>query len=175
MTHHFPSPFPNHALIAANGDLTCENQGFDEFETALVPVLRHFMTAFTRPDSQAWQFAYSIAAERLGENIGLSAAQAMLKLLRALFQRHPEGVSFRDPLDKAKRDTLTRDEATIIAMLHHMRRDNTAPARQALYDLTDGRMDPGVIRAGLSFARRFHSGPGPAPTYDTRPRLRLVR
>jgi hypothetical protein len=43
-------------------------------------------------------------------------------------------------------------------MLHHMRRDHTAKARDAVEALTHGQMNPDLIRASLSFADRFPSG-----------------
>ena len=66
--------------------------------------------------------------------------------------------AFNDPLDLDTRDLLTADEAQFIAMLHHMRRDETGKARDAVDALTRGQMDPDLIRAGLSFADRFPSG-----------------
>ncbi|WP_415918955.1 hypothetical protein [Tateyamaria sp. SN6-1] len=59
-----------------------------------------------------------------------------------------------------------------MTMLHHMRRDNTDKARDAVELLTHGRMDPDVIRTGLALAARFSAG---APALSAkRPALRVV-
>ncbi|MFY0311504.1 hypothetical protein ACFMBG_16560 [Leisingera sp. D0M16] len=145
---------------------------FDEFETGLLPVLRQFLLSYETPDSQAWQRAYMAAAERWGEAIGLPAAQALMKLLRAVLDSRNGQFSFIDPFDLELRGTVTPDEAALLRMLHHMRRDQTPGARDAVADATGGQMDPHVIRAGLAFAHRFSAGQ--AAARPAAPRLRVV-
>ena len=147
---------------------------FDAFEAGLLPVLRHFLTSFASPELQTWQFAYTTAAERWGDSLGLAAAQALLRVVRALLSARPGGLTFQDPLCLDARDSVTEDERLVLEMLHHMRRDDTPPARDTVEVLTDGRMDPDVIRAGLSFARRFPAGPAGHRTADSPPSLRVV-
>jgi hypothetical protein len=146
--------------------------GFDEFETGLLPVLRHFLMSYETPDSQAWQRAYMVAAERWGEAIGLPAAQALMKLLRAVMDCRDGQFAYIDPFDLELRGTVTPEEAALLRMLHHMRRDQTPGAREAVADVTGGQMDPHVIRAGLAFAHRFSAGH--AAARPEAPRLRVV-
>lgn len=146
--------------------------GFDDFEAGLLPVLRQFLLSYETPESQAWQRAYMVAAERWGEAIGLPAAQALMKLLRAVLDSRDGQFSFTDPFDLDLRGTVTLDEAALLRMLHHMRRDQTAGAREAVADVTGGQMDPHVIRAGLAFAHRFSAGR--AAARPETPRLRVV-
>lgn len=146
--------------------------GFDGFETGLLPVLRQFLLSYETPDSQAWQRAYMVAAERWGEAIGLPAAQALMKLLRAVLDSRDGQFSFTDPFDLEFRGTVTPDEAALLRMLHHMRRDQTSGAREAVADVTGGQRDPHVIRAGLAFAHRFSAGQ--AAARPETPRLRVV-
>jgi len=69
---------------------------------------------------------------------------------------------------------MTGDEQSLLRMVHYMRRDQTAPARDALAVLTHGHMDPDVIRAGLGLAARFAKGATGARAVAPRPILRAV-
>ncbi|WP_054462318.1 hypothetical protein [Phaeobacter sp. 11ANDIMAR09] len=146
----------------------------DEFETGLLPVLRHFMLSLTRPESQSWQFAYKIAAERWGETLGLPVAQSLFKLVQFTLKARRAGFDAIDPLALDERDFVTRDEQALLQMLHHMRRDDTPRAREAVANVTGCTMDPDVIRAGLSFADRFPAGPVARSQRGQRPELRVV-
>jgi len=132
--------------------------GFDPFETRLVSIMRHFVTAANAPGSQAWHRAFIIAAENWGEAHGLAVAHTLWPVVREVLELRSGDFTSNDPLDLDTRDLLSADEAQFIAMLHHMRRDDTAKARDAVEALTHGQMDPDLIRAGLSFADRFPSG-----------------
>lgn len=147
--------------------------GLDSFEQGLLPVLRQFLLACEDPRSQAWQSAYTIAAERWGEPAGLAAAQLLMKLLRAVLDCREGRFRFIDPLDLEAREGATPDEAALLRMLHHMRRDDTPPAREAVADVTLGQMDPHVIRAGLALAHRFAKGQREGR--HAPPRLQVVR
>ncbi|KIC11547.1 hypothetical protein RA19_05780 [Leisingera sp. ANG-M1] len=146
--------------------------GFDGFEEGLLPVLRQFLLSYEQPDSRAWQHAYAVAAERWGEAVGLPVAQSLMKLVRAVLERREDKFRFIDSLDMEQRGMVTGDEAALLRMLHHMRRDQTAQAREAVADVTCGLMEPHVIRAGLAFASRFSAGQ--AAGRGEAPRLRVV-
>ncbi|MFW8594145.1 hypothetical protein [Cribrihabitans neustonicus] len=146
--------------------------GLDAFETALLPLLRHFAASPRAPGSQAWHLAYQTAAERWGESFGLPLAHALAALVGradALIG----GLTCHDALEPATRQRVTADEAAFLRMLHHMRRDRTPAARQAVAELAQGRMDAGLIRCGLSLARRFPAGIE-APAAPSRPCLRIA-
>ncbi|WP_027257447.1 hypothetical protein [Leisingera aquimarina] len=150
---------------------------FDEFEAGLLPVLRHFMLSYQEPAGQAWQQAYIVAAERWGEAswgeaIGLPAALALMKVVRAALNSRSGQFGFIDPFDLDHRGKVTPDEAALLRMLHHMRRDQTGQARAAVAEVAGGKMEPQVIQAGLAFAHRFSAGP--AADCAQSPRLRVV-
>ncbi|NIZ13647.1 hypothetical protein [Phaeobacter sp. HF9A] len=147
--------------------------GFDPFETRLIAVMRHFLTTAAAPGSQAWHRGFVVAAETWGETHGLAVAYALWPVVRELLALRGGDVAYKDPLDLDLRDFLSPDEAQFIAMLHHMRRDETPEARDAVEALTRGRMEPALIRAGLSFADRFPSGA--RNRLRGTPELRLVR
>jgi hypothetical protein len=135
----------------------------DEFEEGLLPVLRHFMMSLAEPERQSWQFAYKIAAERWGETLGLPVANTLFKLIQ--FTSKARRVQFNaiDPLALEDRGFVTRDERAFLRMLHHMRRDETGRARDAVADVTGCTMD------------RFPAGQS-APRYSSgRPQLQVVR
>ncbi|MEO0401728.1 MAG: hypothetical protein AAF214_05080 [Pseudomonadota bacterium] len=146
--------------------------GCDEFEWGMLAVARYFLTAFQDPAGQAWQHGYTVATQRWGEAIGLPVAHATGQLVRAVLRCRSDGICFHDPLDQTARIRASRDEVDLIAMLHHMRRNETDKARDAVHALTHGRMDPDVIRTGLSLATRFSAGAAPAQT--RRPALSIV-
>lgn len=132
--------------------------GFDPFEERLLSILRHLLTEALAPGAASWHRACVIAGETWGEQQGLAIPHALWPVVRELVALRGAGFAFNDPLDIDMRGLVTVDESQLLAMLHHMRRDETRPARDAVETLTEGRMDPDLIRAGLSFADRFPSG-----------------
>ncbi|MEK0164748.1 MULTISPECIES: hypothetical protein [Phaeobacter] len=175
------TPAPAADMPTMPAETALAELGLDPFEVALLPQLRHFTTCLREPQSQAWQHACCSAAERWGESFGLGVAHALFKVVRCLHDLRGELYQGHDALTLSTRASVTADEAACLRMLHHMRRDNTPAARDAVADLTGGWMDPHVIRAALSFAHRFPAGKtDPAPrsqpaTESARPRLRIVR
>lgn len=166
-----PPPLPTDCPAPADAR-SLADLGLDAFETALLPLLRHLTASLRAPRSQAWHFAYQTAAERWGESFGLSLAHALAGLAGRI-DALTGGITCHDALDPATRQLLTSDEAAFLLMLHHMRRDQTPAARQAVARLARGRMDAGLIRCGLSFARRFPAGIE-APAAPSRPQLRIA-
>ncbi|TNJ43011.1 hypothetical protein [Phaeobacter sp. B1627] len=153
----FQVPIPP-ASTADLGQMPLAAFEFDEFETRLLAPMRHFLTASAAPGCQAWHRAFVIAAENWGETHGLAVAYALWPVLRETHALLGSELSYNDPLDMDMRGLLTPDEARLLYMLHHMRRDETAQARDAVEALSRGRLEPELIRAGLSFADRFPCG-----------------
>ena len=151
------SAFPDRDVITADA---LNSIGCDSFERGLLAIARHFLSAFEDPKSQAWQHGYTVAVERWGETIGFPAAHAMSKLIRALLRGRADGISFFDPLCVEARTRVSADEALLMKMLHHMRRDQTARARDALGALTGSRMSPDLIRASLTFSNSYATNIG---------------
>lgn len=114
-----------------------------------LPVLRHFLNAFSDPETQAWRQGYKQAQVIWGEARGLAIADATQAFIAALLKSKPTAVSFHDPLDISQRCKLTADEAAILSLLSLMRSDNAQSARITLLSLTAGRADPAVIQSGL--------------------------
>lgn len=161
------------AITDGEIDLDLVDLGFDTFEVGLLAVTRYFFLTHSAPDCQAWQTGFAVAIERWGPDIGLPAAHAMSKLVRALCDTRPD-FDFHDPFGTEARTRVTPDEAKMMRMLHHMRRDETPDARDAVEALTRGTMDPRVIRAGLSLSARFGSGVPGHKRAGHRPKLRIV-
>lgn len=132
-----------------------DSLGLDGFETGLLAVLRQFLTAYTRPETQAWQTAFALSAERWGAARGPQVAQGLLAVLQAMRQARRAEFRFANPLCPDCRLLATGEEAAFALMLHAMRRDRTDLARGAVMDLTEGTMDPRLIQSALAFAARF--------------------
>ncbi len=148
---------------------------FDGFERGLLPVMRHFILSFTEPETQAWQHAFTVAIEHWGRNQGLVLAHLVFKIIKATLHTRPMGLAFNDPLCVETRQELTCDECALLRLLHHMRRDETPAARDALNELTGGYPDAHLIQAGLTLASQFPTNSvGPAQP-ARRPTLRVVR
>lgn len=152
-------------------DLPLEDLGFDDFESGVLAVSRYFLLSYDDPQTHSWHTAFAVAIERWGPDIGLAVAYAVSKLIHVLCVARPD-FRFCDPFSAEARDRVTPDEARLMRMLHHMRRDQTPDARTAVEALTLGQMDPYVIRAGLSLAARF--GCGAQVRQARRPDLRVV-
>ena len=158
---------------AGSGDLALGDLDCDAFERDLLPVIRNLLDAARRPEGEGWHLAFAIAAERWGETPGPGIAWLLQKVLRAILRVRPAGLAFQPPLSVEARARVTRDEWLLVLMLHHMRRGQTARARDLVWQVTEGRMDPDVIRAALAFAARFSCGPVAGGA--RRPHLRVVR
>ncbi len=151
-----------------------ETIGCDDFEIGLLPVLRHLCVTVQSADPKSWSRAFDIAVECYGEAIGLPAAHGLHKMVLSAFACRDGGLEVKDPLDMVARKDITDDEVQMLSMVHHMRRDNSAAARSAVAFVTRGRMDPVLIRAGLTFANRFPAGVGRHARKVVRPKLSVV-
>jgi hypothetical protein len=147
MFEHLPSP----------DAVPVETLGLDPFETGLLAVLRHFLTAFARPETLAWQSAFTLATERWGEARGPQIAMGLLPVLQALRGARRGDFCFANPLCVTCRAYVTGTEAALLQMLQAMRRDQTDLARGAVLMLTEGTLDPGLIQTALAFTARYPS------------------
>jgi hypothetical protein len=146
-----------------------ETLELDPFETGLLAVLRHFLTAFAHPESQAWQTAFALACERWGTARGPQIAMGVLPVLQSLRGARRGAFDFANPLCVTCRDYVTGTEAAFMQMLQAMRRDRTDLARGAVLILTEGTMDPGLIQAALAFAARHPAETREMPYGDVEP------
>lgn len=168
------SPQSGEAMTPHLNQMPLSFCGLDDFEEGLLPILRHFMMALTDPDCQAWQYAFRIATERWGETLGLAVAHALFRLVQHTFKARRQPFECIDPMTIDRRAFVTRDEQAFLQMLHHMRRDETPRAREAVANVTGCTMDPDVIRSGLSFADRFPAGLRERRKVGQKPNLRVV-
>ncbi len=125
----------------------------DSLDAGLLAVARHFLVTLDQPASQSWHSALTIATARWGADHGAQIALALFALLQALNQARPQPMRHCDPLCLDDRARITPEEVALLALLRAMARDLTHEARRQVAALTGGRMDPGVIRAGLALAR----------------------
>lgn len=167
--------------IPSSDAVPLETLALDPFESGLLAVLRHFLTAYARPELQGWQTAFQLASERWGDARGPQIAMGLLPVLQALRRARRGDFDFANPLCVTCRAYVTGTEAAFLTMLHTMRRDRADQARPAVLSLTEGTMDPGLIQAALAFAARHPAAPSTAdPQTDAglqwpqQPHLRLI-
>ena len=136
---------------AAGRDLSVHAFQLEPFDTGVLTLLRYLALATSEPHGAAWRCALTVAEERWpgnGGRVTLDLMAVLDTLPRAM------GRAFRtiDPLDLESRAFLTGDEDAMVKAIAAMRRDETPVARSKIAHLTDGRMDPALIQAALSFA-----------------------
>jgi len=160
-----------------NTDLTrLDALPLDAFERSLLPLIRRFVRTFESGDVVECCRTFDRAVEQWGEPIGLSIAHLLQKLILAIHKSRKCPLQCFYPRQRSDHGFVSEDERILLTMLHHMRRDQTARARDALGALTGSRMSPDLIRASLTFSNRyaadvaFRSGTAHAQTP-----LRVVR
>lgn len=159
--------------------------GFDADEQGLLAVFRHVMMTEQGRDADGWKLAQTMAIARWGEAQGLSLAYRVMRYVEAVLSQLPRAFDVTDPLAIEDKHMVTSDELGVLRIIHHMRRDETAPARAYIEMIAMGRMDVDLIRAGLALAQScpplsgakgWGSGVAAKPnTAGKRPYLRVVK
>jgi hypothetical protein len=142
------------ATPAPSDAVAVRDLGLDAFETGVLAVLRHLSAGFAAPDGQAWRSAFAIASERWGQVQGPMLVTGLLPILYALADARRAPFRAMDPLSLTARLRATPDEVRLLRLLAAMRRDATAAARCEVAALAEGRNDPALIAAALTFASR---------------------
>lgn len=145
--------------LPSSDAIPVETLELDDFETGILAVLRHFLTTYAQPDSQGWQTAFKLAAERWGDQRGPQIAMSLLPVLQALRRARRSDFDFANPLCVTCRAYVTGTEAAFLIMLQAMRRNHTNRARHAVLSLTEGTADPVLIQSALVFATRYRLDP----------------
>lgn len=157
VTQADPPPHPPFAVVrnpAPEDDLPVGSLGLDDFETGVLALLRHLCASLTDPGGHGWRRALTVAAERWQPGAGCRIVLDLLPVLDALASVRRRSFRTMDPLSTSCRALATRDEAALMRLLGAMRRDLTAAARVEVGRLTEGRMEPDLIVAALTFAAR---------------------
>jgi hypothetical protein len=124
----------------------------DPVNAAMLPIMRHHLTALQGDDPLAWRHAFHVAVERWGEGRGLALAHRAQVFLSALLACRLVPLNIADPLDLDRRVFLTDDEQHLMVLLSAMREDDAPCARDLLSLLSGGRVTAAIVQAGLSFA-----------------------
>ena len=124
----------------------------DHVNAALLPLIRHHLSALQGSNPLAWRHAFQIATERWGEARGLALANRTQLFLSALLACRPVPLDATDPFDLEKRAALTDDEAILMAIMTAMRIDDTNHARSLMTQITGGRITAAAVQTGLSLA-----------------------
>ncbi len=154
-------------------DMLNEVDQLDRVSGALLPIIRHFLDAFQRPESLGWRHANSTSIGVWGEARGLSIANGVQIFLAAVLKNRPVPVRYIDPLNIDERKKLTLDEIDILTLLSVMRSDQTARAREIIIGLTGGQIPDQIVRSGLKLAQQLDSNSYISSRTKT-PKLTLV-
>lgn len=150
--------------------------GCDDFERALLPLLRDLIETCRNPDGRSWTPVYGAAAARWGAQTGLPLAYGLARLSEALLRVKGDRLWMLARDDNVRAAKVTPDERLVLLLLHHLRRSHVAAGTDFLLDLTDGEMDEALMACALDFARRHSCGAPREIGQDGRtgPHLRAV-
>jgi antitoxin component of RelBE/YafQ-DinJ toxin-antitoxin module len=162
---------PNVTFV--HDDLMPRADQLDLVNKALLPVVRHFLTAFLDPQSMGWRAALAAAAGTWGEARGLAIANAVQIFLSAVLNSRSAPLDYSDPLDIDARLQLTSDEVDLLALIAMMRAEKTKQARMIATRLTGGHVEAAVVRAGLSLAVMLDPS-AQKPAHSKKPTLMAV-
>jgi len=146
----------------------------DPVSRALLPVLRYLLCSLQQSGHLGWQTAFKVSTEVWGEARGLAIAFRAQTFLSALLNSRSVPLVHANPFCPEDRLTLTEDECVLLALLCHMRDDETRSARDILAALTGGRVEAAVVRTGLHLCAVLDGTPVDLRK-DTTPRLAVVR
>lgn len=156
-----------------NPRIPLDQCGFDADEQGLLAVLRHLMMTEQGRDADGWKLAQTMAIARWGESQGLSLAYRVMRYVEAVLAQLPRAFEVTDPLAVDDKHLVTPDELAALRIIHHMRRDETPPARAYIEMIAMGQMDVDLIRAGLALSQCCPQLPGAgrwAPAGAVKPR-----
>lgn len=148
-------------------DLPC-----DQLEKELLPVVRRLVRTLQTNDASGLSRTYDRAVHQWGDPIGLSIAHLLQRLLSELTKCRGAALECFYPRDRAELQYISQDEYNLLAMLHHMRRDETSCARCFAEELTHGNVGSKAVRTGWTFAKRYSPGAIPSAR-NTRKSVRL--
>ena len=143
----------------------------DTMSMALLPLIRYFYLALRVPESHGWRHGFDCAIGKWGQERGLTIAYAVQKFVYDLLRCRQSTLDFYDPLDIDIREKISPDEKTVLNLLIFMRMDETKKARDIIFKLHRGRIDPIFVRHGLELAAMMDG----APMRVKIPKLKLVK
>lgn len=132
--------------------------GCDDFECALLPLLRDLMATCRNPDGPSWIPVYGAAAKRFGVRTGLPLADGLARIATALLRVRGARLHMLAGADTDHAAAVTQDERLLLLLLHLLRRDHVGAAGDFLFELTDGGMDEDLMASAVDFARRHSCG-----------------
>ena len=129
----------------------------DPVNHAILPIFRYFLNAFLSPQTQGWRLGFATAVGTWGDARGLAIANAAQNFIAAVLRGRPVPIKYHDPLNLDQRTHTTTDEKELLAIIKHMRNDDTAQARDAISRLTHGQVKANIVREGLVLASHFQA------------------
>ena len=161
-------------MTVIHGDMVPQSVQLDAVSKALLPVVRHFLDAFLKPDTRGWRYAFAAASGTWGEARGLSIAHDTQMFLETILRTRPVPLAYCDPLDVDVREHLTVDEVDVLSLIAAMRANKTPQAREILVRITGGQIPPRIVEQGLSLAARLDPDTNKSKL-PKRPQLEVVR
>ncbi|MEM9631486.1 MAG: hypothetical protein AAGA50_09185 [Pseudomonadota bacterium] len=145
--------------------LPLSNVGCDEFERALLPIVRDLNMTCVNPDMGNWLPVYGRAEKLWGAQTGLPLVYGLSQIVVSLVRIKGEKLDILIASD-AWAQGVTHHEQLLLLMIHHMRRGHTQAGCDFLLDLLDGEMDTKLMNEALAFARRHSCGTPLLHTHD---------
>jgi hypothetical protein len=132
--------------------------GCDDFECALLAIIRDLTLTCRHPEQQTWVTVYGAAGKRWGVRTGLPLVHGLSQIVVALLRVTGGDVHILDETDDFTRTVATRDEQLLLLMIHQLRRNHLQAGCDFLLDLLHGQMDADLMQQVLAFAQRHSCG-----------------
>jgi hypothetical protein len=122
-----------------------EDHPFDLFERDVLTVSRLFFMSFHHPQGFSWMTAFKFGDSAFGTSAGPTVTKSILEVVNAMRETRGSGFSYCDPHCKQCRAFMTREERYLIAIVHQLRRGQTAAAQMNAMLLCEGADDTQLI------------------------------
>ncbi|MEM1005933.1 MAG: hypothetical protein AAF496_00470 [Pseudomonadota bacterium] len=115
---------PDNRIAQPAGHSLLAECDFDEFETNVLDIARHFFLAFAEPESEAWVEAFRRAELMFPAPFGATIANAILIALNDMRQSRVRLFTYSNPRCDDCLHHITDEERYFISALRDMRRSN---------------------------------------------------
>lgn len=136
-----------HRLEHQAGHSLIADCNFDEFETHVLGIARHFFLAFAEPHSEAWVEAFRRAEQVFPVPFGATIANAILIALNDMRRSRVRTFTYTNPRCERCLQHVTDEERYLVSALRDIRRGNHGSAKTNCMLLCEGGDTSALLRA----------------------------
>ena len=151
-THGGGTPGPRESLLS--------HSGFDRFETRALDVMRLIFAAESGACPRHGASAQAVAASAFGHDMGPVLLVALSGFIHAMASSRRERFRYSNPYCAGCTRVITRDEAGLLRILHHLRRGHRGHAMIEALMLCEARPVETMMEAAADLAALSPPAPG---------------